>query len=77
MFRYGITLNDVLRGINDTTNAALLTGLLLAEGRALAIRGTTCQMHAQELVVQHALGLHRGSKNGTAVDKFEPCKNFT
>jgi hypothetical protein len=70
--RYGITLNDVLRGINDTTNSALLTGLLLAEGRAPAIRGTTCQMHAQELVVQHALGLRKRTKNGDDVDTFEP-----
>jgi hypothetical protein len=72
LFRYGITLNDVLRGINDTTNSALLTGLLLAEGRAPAIRGTTCQMHAQELVVQHALGIRKRTKNGDDVDTFEP-----
>ena len=71
-FRYGITLNDILRGVNDTTNSALLTGLLLAEGRAPAIKGTTCQMHAQELVVQHAFGLRKRRKNGDDIDKFEP-----
>ena len=76
-FRYGITLQDILCGINDTTNSALLTGLLLAEGRAPAIRGTTCQMHAQELVVQHSLGLRKRSKGGEIVDKFIPGEILT
>lgn len=29
-------------------------------------------MHAQELVVQHALGIRKRSKNGEDVDTFEP-----
>lgn len=48
-----------------------MTGLLLAEGRAPVIRGTTCQMHAQELVVQHALGIRKRSKNNKIIDEFQ------
>jgi hypothetical protein len=55
--RYGITAQDVFRGVNDTTSAALRTGLLLSSGRGPAEKGTTCFMHAQELVLKHALGL--------------------
>ena len=33
-------------------------------------------MHAQELVVQHALGLRRRSRNGKDIDKFEPGNNL-
>ena len=54
----------------------MLTGILLAEGRAPVIKGTTCQMHAQELVVQHALGIRKRSKGGRVIDKFEPGVNL-
>lgn len=68
-YRYNICSDDVFRGINDTTNSALLAGLNISQGRCPNVRGTTCQMHAQELVVKHALGLHHRSKNKVAYDE--------
>ena len=38
------------------------------------LKGTTCQMHAQELVVKHALGLQSRSKNKQAYDENVPGK---
>lgn len=64
----------MFRGVNDTTNSALLTGLMIAGGRTPAVKGTTCHMHAQELVVQHALGLRQRRKGGQDVDSFGPGK---
>lgn len=67
---FGITQDDVFRGINDTTNSALRTGITIAGGRVPKVKGTTCYMHAQELVVQHALGLRQRSVNKKIVDEF-------
>jgi hypothetical protein len=61
--------------VNDTTNNTLLTGREVAGGREPKQRGTTCHMHAQELVVTHALGLRERSKQGIVTDKFEAGKN--
>jgi hypothetical protein len=69
--RYNITIDDVFRGINDTTSSAKATGLLIAQNRAPLIKGQSCNMHAQELVVTHALGLRKRSKNNVIIDKFE------
>jgi hypothetical protein len=74
--RYNITRDDVFRGVNDTTNSALLTGREIAGGRTPAQRGTTCHMHAQELVVTHALGLGERSKAGVVTDQYEAGKNI-
>ena len=72
---YDITVDDVRRGINDTTSAALLTGTTISGGRQPKIKGTTCHMHAQELVVTHALGLRTRRKRGFGVvDEFESGK---
>lgn len=72
LLRYDITIDDVRRGINDTTSAALLTGTSISGGRQPKIKGTTCHMHAQELVVTHALGLRTRKKRGVGiVDQFE------
>jgi hypothetical protein len=66
LYRYGIIPDDIFCEVNDTTNAALQTGLLVSSGRAPVEKGATCFMHAQELVVKHALGLNplkgRGGK---------------
>lgn len=70
---YGIKEEDIFRGVNDTTNSALRTGLLLSQGRAPEEKGPTCFMHAQELVVKHALGLApRKGRHGAPDDLFEP-----
>ncbi len=71
-FRYDITIDDVRRGVNDTTSAALKAGTTISGGRQPKQKGTTCQMHAQELVVTHALGLRTRKKRGFGVvDSFE------
>jgi hypothetical protein len=62
--------------VNDTTNAALKAGVDLAEGRCPTTKGTTCQMHAQELVTSHAMGIRERSKNLVSVDNFAPGKNL-
>jgi hypothetical protein len=74
ILRFGITKQDIFRGINDTTNSALLTGKLIADGRTPVIRGTTCHMHAQELVVQHALGLRDRTRMQQTIDAFPEGK---
>lgn len=71
--RYGISKHDILRGVNDTTNSALLTGVTISDGRTPNVKGTTCFMHAQELVVVHALGLRQRTKNGES-DEFVESK---
>ena len=69
---YDITPDDVRRGINDTTSSALCTGIAITGGRVPFRNGTTCHMHAQELVVTHALGLRTRKKRGVGViDSFE------
>jgi hypothetical protein len=75
--RYGITPLDIFRGINNTTNSALKTGLMLSSGRCPLEMGTTCFMHAQELVVKHALGLSiwKG-KNGSPDKTFDSGVNL-
>jgi hypothetical protein len=74
--RFNIVRNDVFRGINDTTSSALATGKMISGGRTPAIKGTTCNMHQQELVVQHALGLRGRTKNKQIVDSFDKGKNL-
>lgn len=73
---FGITIDDVYRGVNDTTNSALRTGLTIADGRCPKVKGTTCQMHTQELVVQHALGIRQRSRNKNAWDYFHAGKSL-
>jgi hypothetical protein len=63
-----------LRGVNDTTNSALKTGLAISGGRAPQRKGVTCVMHAQELVVTHALGLRTRSRKGEVIDEFPTGK---
>lgn len=72
-FRFGITSQDVFWGINDTnTNSALLTGRLIADGRTPDNATTTCHMHTQELVLQHALGIRKRSRLGEVYCSFPP-----
>jgi hypothetical protein len=47
--RFGITRDDIFRGVNDTTNSAIMAGRLLSSGRNPATQNT-CHMHSQELV---------------------------
>jgi hAT family C-terminal dimerisation region len=62
--RVGITLDDVLSSVNDTTNSAVKTGRLLA--------GTDgdCKMHVSSLMVEHAIGKRTRKQNGEIVDSF-------
>lgn len=76
-FRFDIKPQDIFRGINDTTNSALLTGRLISELRAPENQTTTCHMHTQELVLQHALGIRQRTRNGNAWDKFLEGKALT
>jgi hypothetical protein len=68
--RFNITTNDVYRGISDTTNSALMVGRLIAGMREPTIKGNSCNMHAQELVVVHALGLKKRTLDKVVIDKF-------
>ena len=76
-YRFGIKPQDILRGINDTTNSALLTGRLISEHRVPENQTTTCHMHTQELVLQHALGIRQRTRMGEPYDKFEEGKKLT
>lgn len=68
-YRFGIINEYVYRSINDTATSAKKTGLNISQGRQPKITGTTCQMHTQELVVKHALGLNHRSKNKVKYDE--------
>ena len=59
------------RGVNDTTNSAVKTGLLIAGGRQAKNRATTCHMHTQELVVGHALGIKARTRNKLPIEPYE------
>jgi hypothetical protein len=60
--------------VNDTTNAALLTGHLLSLGRNKKENKNTCAMHTQELVVTHALGIRQRRAVNEVVNDFpEGC----
>jgi hypothetical protein len=72
--RFGITPHDIFRGVNDTTNSALLTGRLIAENRVPENQTTTCHMHTQELVLQHALGIRERTRMGEPWDTFPEGK---
>lgn len=61
----------MFRGIKDTTTSAWKTGELVSMGRVPNVKGTTCHMHTQELVVKHALGIATRSVRGKGVvDSF-------
>ena len=69
--------NDVFRSVNDTTASAVKTGLIVSQGqKALCGGGTSCIMHAQELVLKNDLGLAILKKGGEVVDSFEVGKNL-
>lgn len=51
------------------------TGLTISGGRKPGTKGTTCFMHAQELVVVHALGLRTRTKKGDK-DEFKEGKDL-
>jgi hypothetical protein len=74
--RYNIVGNDVFCGINNTTSSALATGKMISGGQTPAIKGTTCNMHQQELVVQHALGLRGRTMNKQTIDSFDKGKDL-
>jgi len=61
---------DIFRGINDTTSAAIKAGQLIASGRK-SVGGTTCGMHTTELIIKHATGLKERKRGGVVIDKFE------
>jgi hypothetical protein len=54
-----------------------LTGRLVSEGRVAENHGTTCIMHTQELVLQHALGIRTRTKNKKIIDEFPDGKLLT
>lgn len=62
-------MEDLFRGINDTTSSAKATGLIDDQNRGTVIKGQSCNMHAQELVVTHTLGLQKRSKNNAIIDE--------
>jgi len=55
--RFGICQDDIFRSVNDTMALALKAGTLVAASQQAKNGGTTCHMHASELVLKHALGL--------------------
>ena len=68
---YGIEIEDLHRPVNDTTNAALKTGRLLAGGPS-----GTCCMHESQLVVDYAVAKRVKKKNKKNVDDFEDCRKL-
>ena len=74
-YRYDILRSDIFRGINDTTNSALLTGRLISSGRVPDDGSrNSCFMHTQELALTHAFGLRDRKRNGDVTDSFLPGK---
>jgi hypothetical protein len=67
--RYGITKNDIFATVNDTTNASVATGRLLAGENG------DCTMHVANLVCDHAMGKRTRSKNKQIVDSFPECES--
>jgi hypothetical protein len=53
-----------------------LTGIQIADGRSPVVKGTTCHMHTQELVVSHALGIKERTKRNQVVDSFVMSKEL-
>ena len=74
-YRYGIHQNDIFRAVNDTASPAIAAGKLIADGR-VPNGGTTCQMHAVELVLKHSLGLLDRRKDGAVSDSFQEGKDL-
>ena len=68
--RYGIRKEDIDRSMNDTTNASVATGRLLAG------RDGTCGMHVANLVADHASGKRVRTEKRIVVDDFPPCENL-
>lgn len=66
---------DIFRGINDTTSAAIKAGQLIASGRK-AVGGTTCGMHTTKLIIKHATGLKERKRNGVVIDSFAESVNL-
>ena len=56
--------------MSDTCSAALATSAIIAQGRR-CVDGQTCVMHAQELVLKHAIGVAVRMKGKQVVDEFE------
>ena len=75
MYRYGIYQDDIFRAVNDTATAAVATGMLICDGRR-PVGGTTCQMHAVELVLKHAFGLVERRSGGEVTDSFVQGKEL-
>jgi hypothetical protein len=67
LLRYGITSSDVFAAINDTANAAVAAGRLIAVDTN---NTPTCQMHTMSLVYSHAIGKVTRSMNKVVVDSF-------
>lgn len=49
---------------------------MISDGREPVIRGTTCHMHAQELVVQHALGIRDRTRMRIPIDQYPEGKSL-
>jgi hypothetical protein len=73
---YDIKVEDVYRVVNDTTKNALRTGITISDGRTPIRRGTTCNIHTQELVVGHAMGIRTRKMNNVVTDQFPATKNL-
>lgn len=73
--RYGIVQDDVFRAVNDTASPAIAAGKLISNGR-VPKGGTTCQMHAVELVLKHSLGLVDRKAGGVIIDSFPEGKDL-
>jgi hypothetical protein len=75
VYRYGIHKDDIFRAVNDTASPAIAAGLLISDGRR-PVGGTTCQMHAVELVLKHAFGLVERRSGGQVIDSFVQGKEL-
>ena len=65
--RYGVAETDLLASVNDTTNSALATARIL-----VGEEGGECQMHKNNLAIEHAIGKRQRTARGVVVDDFPP-----
>jgi hypothetical protein len=68
--RYSIRRNDITLAINDTTNAFITTGSLIAS------TNDTYNMHLANLVCDHTIGKQKMAFNKEIINSFEECEDL-
>jgi hypothetical protein len=68
--RYGIHCNDIVLSINDTSNASVVTGRLIADV------DNTYNMHLANLACDHTTEKRKKMFNKDIVDSLEECTDL-